>query len=405
MRILNVIHGYKPAFRLGGPIYTLSAVAERMVKRGHEVIVFATNSNLDEDLEVPTDIPLDIEGVEVWYFAHREPIKKWLPFLPYLSKSIGFLYAPAMRKELETIIPTVDVVHTQMPFVYPTYIAGRIAIKEQKPLFYQQHGVFAPESLRFRSFKKRLYIKAIERPIMQKATALIALTEAEVSNYRALGVQTPAKVIPNGVEIENYDKACFDEAELRFAISAQEQLILFMARLHPTKGADKLIEAFLSIAEGNPKVKLVMAGPDEWDMVDIYRQAIKATGMEQRVIFTGMVTGRDKKILLDRADLFCLPSKAEGFSIAILEAMAARTAVLISPGCHFPAVEQTNSGLIVQPSVENLAKALSTLLDDRQGLKTMGNNAYDLVRKDYSWDNIVASLISVYEEGIWKMRQ
>ena len=53
MHILYVAHGYKPAYRLGGPVWSISALAEGMVARGHEVTVFAPNGNVDEDLDVP----------------------------------------------------------------------------------------------------------------------------------------------------------------------------------------------------------------------------------------------------------------------------------------------------------------------------------------------------------------
>jgi glycosyltransferase involved in cell wall biosynthesis len=204
MKILYAVLGYKPAYRLGGPIHTVSAVAERLVRKGHEVIVFTTNSNLDEEMDVPTNQPIDVVGVQVWYFNREEPIQRWLPFISYLSKSTGFLYAPAMKAQLDRIVPSVDVVHTQMPYIYPTYAAGKAAIRHQKPLFYHQHGVFDPERLKFRGMKKRLYINAIERPIMRSATTLIALTETEVESYRALGVQTPCCIIPNGVDIVDY---------------------------------------------------------------------------------------------------------------------------------------------------------------------------------------------------------
>src|SRR5207244_8141725 len=108
MRILYALHGYKPAYKLGGPIHAVSAIAELLVRKGHEVIVFASNSNLDEDLDVTTNQCIDVNGVQVWYFKREEPIQRWLPFVPYLSKSIGFLYAPAMKAELDRIIPTVD---------------------------------------------------------------------------------------------------------------------------------------------------------------------------------------------------------------------------------------------------------------------------------------------------------
>jgi glycosyltransferase involved in cell wall biosynthesis len=404
MKILYAALGYKPAFRLGGPIQTISATAERLVRKGHEVIVFATNSNLDEDLDVTTNQPIDVDGVQVWYFKHEEPFQKWLPFVPYLSKSIGFLYAPAMRTQLDRIIPSVDLVHTQMPFVYPTYAAGKAALRHRKPLFYQQHGVFDPDRLKFRGMKKRLYIKAIERPIMRKATTLIALTEAEVRSYRALGIQTPCCVIPNGIDIVQHPESLKVSAGSIYNILPDEIVILFMARLHPIKGADRLIRAFLMIHNEFPKARLVMAGPDEWGIVEKFRQEIVKAGIGNRVLFPGMVTGEAKQKLLARADLFCLPSDAEGFSVAVLEALANSTAVLLSPGCHFPEVEKTGAGRVVQPEVGALSKALVDLLDNTGKLEEMGQKGRDFVSRHYSWETITDQLLDAYMEGIERNR-
>lgn len=403
MKILYAVHGYKPAYRIGGPIHTVSAAAERLVRKGHEVIVFTTNSNLDEDLDVALNQPVDVEGVHVWYFKREEPIQKWLPFIPYLSKSMGFLYAPAMKTQLDRIVPFVDVVHTQMPYVYPTYAAGRAAIRHQKPLFYHQHGVFDPERLKFRGLKKRLYINAIERPIMRSATTLIALTEVEARSYRALGVQTRCCVIPNGVDIVNYPSIETPAASYHH-ILPDEMVILFMARLHPTKGADRLIRAFLMIQRRFPKAKLVMAGPDEWGIIEKFRREITIAGAGDQVLFPGMVTGEPKHELLRRADLFCLPSEAEGFSMAVLEALANSTAVLLSAGCHFPEVEKVGAGRVVQPTPEALSEALSDFLSYPEKLKYMGRKGRDFVIRDYSWDTITDKLIDAYIEGIERNR-
>ena len=125
MRILYAVHGYKPAYRIGGPILSVSATAENLVRKGHQVTVFTTNSNLDQDLDVPVDRPIDVNGVEVWYFRRKDVIQQYLPFVPYLSKSIGFLYCPRMKAELARHVPRVDVVHTHQPFIYPTYAAAQ----------------------------------------------------------------------------------------------------------------------------------------------------------------------------------------------------------------------------------------------------------------------------------------
>lgn len=404
MKILYSVHGYKPAFRLGGPILSVAATAERLVRKGHHVSVFATNSNLDIDLKVPTDRPLDVEGVQVWYFEHKEPMKKALFFLPYFSKSMGFLYSPAMKIQLDRTIHAVDVVHTHLPFIYPTLATGSSAIRSGKPLFYQQRGVLNPESLKFRGLKKRLYINSVERRLMRKSTTLIALTEAEVASYRALGVQTPCHVIPNGVEIPSLEDTSIRQTEV-LGFKHNDVVILFMARLHPLKGADKLIEAFLMIQREFPKAKLVMAGPDEWGIVEKFKRLIASSGAAEHVRFPGMVSGEAKQQLLARADLFCLPSAGEGFSVAVLEAFANSTAALLSPGCHFPEAERAGAAHIVDPDPKSLAQGLATLLKDPGRLEEMGRRGRALVESRYSWDAITDQLEQVYFEGIDRFRR
>lgn len=336
LRILYTVHGYKPAYRLGGPIISVSAVAERLVRKGHRVVVFTSNSNLDEDLDVPVNQPVNVDGVEVWYFSRGEFIKRWLPFFSYVRR---FMYSPQMADPLDRLLPGMDLVHTHNPFIYSTFAASKAAQRFRKPLFFHQRGVFDPERLKFRSFRKRLYISLVVRPLPRQATTLIALTEAEVRSYRALGVETPCRVVPNGIEVGAYRQHPGPLAEPLGKIPPQAQVILFLGRVHPIKGADRLLEAFLQIQARLPNAVLIMAGPDEWGCERKFQQAVSQAGLQHRVIFPGMVSGEAKLDLLARADLFCLPSDAEGFSMAVLEALASGTPVLLSPGCHFPEVE------------------------------------------------------------------
>jgi len=402
MRILFAVHGYKPAFRVGGPIISVSSLAEAMVKRGHHVTVFTTNFNLDEDLDVPTNRPVDVEGVQVWYFQRREYINRALPFVPYFSKSMGFLYAPAMARELSRLTPTVDVVHTHIPFVYPTLAAARSAFKYRKPLFYHQRGVFDPERLRFKGAKKALYIAAVERPIMNRATALIALTEAEVASYRALGVTTPCRVLPNGVDCGAYRTKPKEPRPL--GIDPDSLVVLFLGRIHPTKGADRLLTAFFSIAARVPTAVLVLAGPDEYGLEEKMRQRVEMNGLSGRVLFPGMISGSLKLDLLARADLFCLPSDAEGFSMAVLEALASGTPVMLSPGCHFPEVERAGAGWTVARDPRVMTEALSSILSNQGALSAAARTARHYAASAFSWNTITERMLDLYEESLQSCR-
>lgn len=396
MRILFCVPAYKPAYRFGGPAVSVPALAETLVRKGHEVTVVTTNSNLDEDLDVLVDRPVDVDGVQVHYLRRTGRLKRWLPFLPYFTKASGYLYAAGMADQLDRLVPGVDVVHTHLPFVYPTYAAAKAAHRWRKPLFYHQRGVYDPQRLKFRGLKKSLYIRLVERPILRQATTLIALTPAEKESYRLLGVDTPCRVIANGIDVDAYRQRPLDDSIL----PAGAPLVLFLGRLHPIKGADKLLEAFVRVAGRHPSAVLVVAGPDEFELERKYRARIESAGLSHRVRFPGMVAGTRKFDLLARADLFCLPSAAEGFSMAILEALASKTAVLVSPGCHFPDLEIAGAGRIVDAEVDALTANLDELLGAPNQLASMGEAGLRLVREEYSWDHVAEQMLQAYEDGI-----
>jgi glycosyltransferase involved in cell wall biosynthesis len=399
MHILYAVHAYKPAYRVGGPIISVSSAAERLVRKGHRVTVVTSNSNLDEDLDVEVNRSTNVEGVEVWYFRREEPLKKWLPFLPYFSRSMGFLYCPEMNAALDKILPDVDAVDTQMPFVYPSYAAAHAAFRHDKPVFYHQRGNFDPNRLKFRQRKKQFYIAFIEQPIMRRATALIALTEAEQQSFRTLGFSTPIEIVPNGIDIPQSRPGFAERCLKRWGIPTEAPVVLFMGRLHPIKGADTLLDAFSRIQQNHPDVVLVMAGPDEWGLEAGWRTRAAAGGFDARVFFLGMLIGDEKADILARADIFSLPSVGEGFSMAVLEALSHQTAVLLSPGCHFDEVVPAGAGRVVPAEAKAISSAILDLLTDRNRLRSMGDAGRQLVADKYSWDVITDRLLAVYRSG------
>ena len=71
-----------------------------------------------------------------------------------------------------------------------------------------------------------------------------------------------------------------------------------------------------------------------------------------------MLSGEDKMAALGLADLFVLPSYSEGFSIAVLEALASRLPVVITKACNFPEVGEHGAGFVVEPNEEAVYQAL-----------------------------------------------
>jgi glycosyltransferase involved in cell wall biosynthesis len=400
MRILYVTPAYKPAFRMGGPIATVAAAAEALVRKGHEVTVATTNANLDTDVDVPLDRPVAVDGVTVWYFRREEPLRKWLPFVPYLSHSMGFVYAPEMKNALRRLIADADVVHTQMPFVYPTYVAARLAQRLRRPLFYHQRGNFLASHLQRRTLKKRLYIALFEKRTLSNAAGLIALTEAEREAFRALAPATPCHVIPNGVVVPPLDEGAAARAAARWGIPGDAVVVLYLSRLEMWKGADELLETFAKVQSAHPKLFLMMAGHDVCEAERRWRPKAEREGYANRLIFTGVVSGPEKEDILQRADLFSLPSRGEGLSMAMLEALAHGTPVMLSPECLFPDAERVGAGITVERDVDKMAAALQGLIADPARLRAMGEAGRALMRRDYSWDVVADRLLDVYGRAI-----
>jgi len=399
MRILYVTPAYKPAYRMGGPIASVSTAAERLVARGHEVEVVTTNANLDEDLDVPLGRPVVIDGVTVRYYGRTEPLRKWLPFVPYLSRSMGYTYAAGMKAALDELVPRSDIVHTHMPFVYPTYAASRAALRHGKPLLYHQRGVYLRSHLSRRRGKKEIYITLFEKPVMRRAAALVALTEAEREAFRALAPETYCEVIPNGVDVPAPDADAAARVEARHGIARDAVVILFLARLHPWKGVDELAGAFAAVQREIPDLYLVLAGVDECNAERRWRPIAERDGFADRILFTGAIAGSLKSDLLHRADLFSLPSAGEGLSMSVLEALAHSTAVMVSPQCNFPEAGAEGAGITVAKDAAAMADALRRLAGDRDRLRRMGAAGRELAIRRYSWDVVTDRLIDLYERS------
>jgi glycosyltransferase involved in cell wall biosynthesis len=118
------------------------------------------------------------------------------------------------------------------------------------------------------------------------------------------------------------------------------------------------------------------------------------------VHLVGPLYGDRKHAALRSAACFCLPSRQEGFSIAILEAMACRNPVVISDACHFPEVAEFGAGHVVALDPKELAAALRNVLEDPEARQRMGAAGFRLVQSRYTWPKIAERSVLAYQQVI-----
>lgn len=244
--------------------------------------------------------------------------------------------------------------------------------------------------------KKRLFLNLYELPVCRRASALIALTEHERDTYRALGLKNRVECVPNGIDLP--PSRHYEWPFPHFPVRKDAPLVLFMGRLHPLKGADIALNAFLQSRKAYPEARLVIAGPDEHGMSSDLVERAAAAGAGNAVLLPGAVKGDVKAALLSRANIFVLPTLTEGFSIAILEAMAHSCAVLTTTGAYFPEIEKAGAGWISERNAHEIGLRLSAAYCQPAELERIGDRGRRLVSREYTWDSVVDKLEALYLE-------
>jgi glycosyltransferase involved in cell wall biosynthesis len=147
------------------------------------------------------------------------------------------------------------------------------------------------------------------------------------------------------------------------ALAGADTYVLALGQLEPRKNFPALVRAFDVIADANPDLHLVVAGPDGWGR-DEFDAATRAARHGGRVRWLGYVSDDDRRSLLSGARVFAYPSLYEGFGHPPLEAMAAGIPVVAARSGAIPEIAG-DAALLVDPTDERgLAEVLDTLVND-----------------------------------------
>ena len=301
-----------------------------------------------------------------------------------------------LNRALGKLIESAAIVHIHGLWDEHAVISSRLCQSLGTPYIVSAHGMLEPWALNNRKWKKRAYLALIESRVLRGATGLRALTTAEGADYRNLALDNPIAVVPNGIDLpERNSPSQFLDA---YPGLRGLNLILFLGRIHPKKGIDLLCRAWARLQRKFPHAHLVVSGPDQEQTLGSLVRLTGELGIKDRVTFTGMLRGSMKWSALSAASIFVLPSRSEGFSIAILEALGSGLPVIATRQCHFPGIADTGSGWEIEPSEEQLTDCLSRALDlggDR--LKERGRSGRELIAREYTWPRIGERVTSMLE--------
>lgn len=369
MKVLHVIASLDPA--TGGPARTLEDFATVQKQQGLDVRVCSQGDHAS--LPAPAERLIQ-EGIDV-YFAGRgtAPLGWSRKIKPVLCEHIGWA----------------DLVHIHGIWEEIQYQACVLSHGLNKPFIVRPAGMLDPWSMRQKGLKKKLYLHFRLVGHLKRATAMHFTAEDERKlAWKTLGFETASFVEPNGIHSSNFeDLPTRQDLETLCPQARDRQVITFLGRLHHKKGLDLLIPAMETLADR--RVLLILAGPGEASYVNSLKQKVEEAGLSDSVVFTGMLSGEKKLAALAGADIFVLPSYQENFGVAIIEALACGTPVVISDQINIhESIRQAGVGTVIPTDVTALSEALKHWLDDDQMRLAAHEKARDFVLANYDWHTL-----------------
>jgi glycosyltransferase involved in cell wall biosynthesis len=306
-------------------------------------------------------------------------------------------YSSALRSTLQAESSKIDIFHLHQVWDYPLQAAASISHKAGKPHLITPHGIFT-QPWRYKTPKKQLYLKMFESPMLKQASCIHAIAPNELDGFKQAGLEAPYTVIPNGINPEEFAELPDPKiAEQQWDILRDRTVVLFLGRLSPEKGLDPLIQAWRNVIDLEPNALLMLAGPNFQGYGDKLEALVNSLALNNSVLFPGKLQGASKLAALSRADLFVLPSYSEGFSIAILEALASSKPCVITKNCNFPDVAKSEAGIIVETDATQLSEALLQLIRCSKAERlAMGARGKKLVLEHYTWEIVTRKMLTVY---------
>jgi glycosyltransferase involved in cell wall biosynthesis len=371
MRIVHVSTLYYPF--VGGLEIAVQKVAESQARLGHEVHVLTSDQYAEGWRNVK-----QLNGVAI----HRvSSLKLRYPFLTIPLENV------------EDILSGADVIHGwghNYYFVYKvlakakslgkftvTYFIGVDYLKRHYNPLMRFFG------FRYQEFVTKKMVKVSDLALVTNEYERIILEE----KYGKKSI-----VLPHGVD-DIYFKMPNMAKHFREKYGVEGRIIAYIGRIHPTKGLDLLIKAFIEVSRSEPNIILLIAGKGDVKYLKKCISLVKKYGMENRVKYLGYLSEEDKIGLIDASEFIVTPSKhaGENYSLIIDEVKARGKPLIVTNYGILPhRVKDSTEGIVVNADVNSLMRGIKHALSNV--------DSFRVLEVPYTWRNAAEKLLAIYKE-------
>ena len=375
MRIAIVTYTYYPL--IGGQEVFAQEVAEHFVKKGWEVDIITMY--LDKSLK-------KLENINN-VMVHRIGMGK----IKYLSFLMGYFRLVCYLLRLDKG-KKYDLIHA-VGDGHPSIITITIKKLKRKPgMITIQGGCI---SAGFKSNLSGRISRKLQEWSFKNADLVHVISQSLAERAKKLGAENIV-IIPNGVDSRLFKPMGKKELRKKYGISAEEKIIISVARLDPVKGVDYLIKATALVGGGIPDLRLIVIGDGEQRKQ--LEELINRLYLDSKVHLLGFLSHQQISEYLNMSDVFVLPSRHEGLGIALIEAMACGVPVIGSRVDGIPdVIDDGKNGILVPPGdVNELAEAIERLLRDKNLRDNFTKAGFEKVQERFLWNSILQQIEQIY---------
>jgi glycosyltransferase involved in cell wall biosynthesis len=364
MRILMASDLFHP-YTIGGGERQMYEIAKRLAKR-HEIHVITRKLGKSANYERHQGVHIHRVNVPSKGIALESPLNG-------LFFMIGAFFKSMRLGEFDVYAPQ------QFFPIPPIWLTSKI---RGKPIVTTIHDVYRDVWLK--KYGVKSYLMVLFERMMLKLPSAGVITVSNSTKKKLLESGVPEnviKIIPNGVNIDEYDRL-----EVR---KSNKPRIIYLGRLFWSKNIDDLIIAFSKL-DFDAELFIVGDGPERENLENL----VKKLKMDNKVFLTGFIDDKRTIELLKSSWVLVLPSSTEGFGIAVIEAWASRTAVIVSDILALrELVKDMETGLTFKlRDVGELKKRLDQMLRDKKLRERVSEGGYKLVKEKFSWDKVTAEV-------------
>lgn len=369
----------------GGLSSYIKALSEGLKKLGHQVDIISPNQFPKEEVETIRNevVPRIKKFFHTRYGSYDSKIVKHHRQL--------YVYERMLLKNID--LKKYDIFHAQDLFT--ANILGRMNQYYEKPLFFTPHGLFTFNRLKFGTFTKgsleEVYFKTLERKAIEFADQLIILSDS----FREPLMQLGAKDADMTTVLTGID---YPEIDERKNVSAHKEIVITcVARLGPRKGHGILFDALSQMTKRHTNnIKVLIVGDGE--MRETLEKQVNDLGLSM-VEFLG--TRDDVPNILNKTDVFVLPTLNDSLPLAVIEAMHSGVCVITTTSGGIPElVKHSKTGILVEPGdTEQLEHALKFVITNQKAREQLGENARKFAKKHLTRKAMMAQIETIYKKA------